>query len=87
VEAQPSHTDGYVQNTPQSSAEKHFRSQSLSIQLQISTTRTHYKEVPAVIMVGFGIGIGDVLATINLAKKIRKEFIDAPSQFDAISDE
>lgn len=35
----------------------------------------------------FGFGVGDFLAVINLAKKIRKEFIDAPSQFKEISEE
>ena len=34
----------------------------------------------------FGFGIGDFLAAIKLANKIRKEFVDAPSQFKAISD-
>lgn len=35
----------------------------------------------------FGFSIGDFLAVISLASKIRKEFVDAPSQFKAISDE
>jgi hypothetical protein len=35
----------------------------------------------------FGFSVGDFLAAIQLAKKIRKEFADAPSQFDGISDE
>ncbi|KAB8225326.1 hypothetical protein BDV33DRAFT_231663 [Aspergillus novoparasiticus] len=35
----------------------------------------------------FGFSIGDFLAVIELANKIRKEFIDAPSQFKAIDDE
>ncbi|KAF7922343.1 uncharacterized protein EAE97_011085 [Botrytis byssoidea] len=33
----------------------------------------------------FGFGIGDILAVIELAKKIRKDFVDAPSQFNDIS--
>ncbi|THV45381.1 hypothetical protein BGAL_0496g00050 [Botrytis galanthina] len=33
----------------------------------------------------FGFGIGDILAVIELAKKIRKDFVDAPSQFKDIS--
>ncbi|KAF7885212.1 hypothetical protein EAF00_011030 [Botryotinia globosa] len=33
----------------------------------------------------FGIGIGDILAVIELAKKTRKDFVDAPSQFKDIS--
>ncbi|KAF7880334.1 uncharacterized protein EAF02_007180 [Botrytis sinoallii] len=33
----------------------------------------------------FGFGIGDILAVIELAKKIRKDFADAPSQFKDIS--
>jgi len=35
----------------------------------------------------FGFSVGDFLAVIDLAKRIRKEFIDAPGQFKAISDE
>ncbi|KAB8304031.1 hypothetical protein EYC80_005377 [Monilinia laxa] len=35
----------------------------------------------------FGFGIGDILAVIELAQKIRKEFSDAPSQYRAISDD
>ncbi|KAK6822051.1 hypothetical protein RU639_006694 [Aspergillus parasiticus] len=35
----------------------------------------------------FGFSIGDFLAVIGLANKIRKEFVDAPSQFKAINDE
>ncbi|TGO37978.1 hypothetical protein BHYA_0084g00080 [Botrytis hyacinthi] len=33
----------------------------------------------------FGFGIGDILAVIELAKRIRKDFVDAPSQFRDIS--
>ncbi|KAH6718299.1 hypothetical protein BKA61DRAFT_599405 [Leptodontidium sp. MPI-SDFR-AT-0119] len=35
----------------------------------------------------FGFSVGDFIAAIELAKKIRKEFVDAPGQFKAISDE
>jgi hypothetical protein len=35
----------------------------------------------------FGFSVGDFIAVIELANKIRKEFVDAPSQFKAISDE
>lgn len=35
----------------------------------------------------FGFSIGDFIAVGELANKIRKEFVDAPSQFKAISDE
>jgi hypothetical protein len=35
----------------------------------------------------FGFGVGDILAVIALASKIRKEFVRAPSQFKDISDE
>ena len=34
-----------------------------------------------------GFGVGDFMAAIELASKIRKEFADAPNQFKAISDE
>jgi hypothetical protein len=35
----------------------------------------------------FGFGMGDFIAVLELANKIRKEFADATSQFKAISDE
>jgi hypothetical protein len=35
----------------------------------------------------FGFSVGDFVAAIELANKIRKEFVDAPSQFKGISDE
>ncbi|KAJ5381577.1 uncharacterized protein N7496_004005 [Penicillium cataractarum] len=35
----------------------------------------------------FGIGVGDFLAVIKLATKVRREFAGAPDQFKAISDE
>ena len=35
----------------------------------------------------FGFSVGDFIAAIKLANKIRKEFADAPSQFKDISDE
>jgi len=35
----------------------------------------------------FGFSIGDFLAAIELANKIRKEFVNAPTQFKAITDE
>jgi hypothetical protein len=35
----------------------------------------------------FGFGIGDFLAVLSLANEIRKDFVSAPSQFKAISDE
>ena len=35
----------------------------------------------------FGFSVGDFITVIELANKIRKEFVDAPSQFKAISDE
>ncbi|KAJ5747465.1 uncharacterized protein N7511_009161 [Penicillium nucicola] len=35
----------------------------------------------------FGFGVGDFLAVIKLASKVRKNLIDAPVQFQAISDE
>jgi hypothetical protein len=33
----------------------------------------------------FGFSVGDFLTAIELASKIRKEFVDAPSQFKDIS--
>ncbi|KAH7418500.1 hypothetical protein BKA64DRAFT_590520, partial [Cadophora sp. MPI-SDFR-AT-0126] len=35
----------------------------------------------------FGFGVGDLIKVIELANKIRKDFVEAPSQFNAISDE
>ena len=35
----------------------------------------------------FGFSVGDFIAAIELCNKIRREFVDAPSQFKAISDE
>jgi hypothetical protein len=35
----------------------------------------------------FGYSVGDFIAILQLAKNIRKQFVDAPSQFKAISDE
>jgi hypothetical protein len=35
----------------------------------------------------FGFSVGDFIAAIQLANDIRKEFVDAPGQFKAISDE
>jgi hypothetical protein len=39
------------------------------------------------ITMSFGFSVGDFIAVIELANKIRKDFVDAPSQFKAISDE
>jgi hypothetical protein len=38
------------------------------------------------ITMSFGFSVGDFIAAFELANKIRKEFVDAPSQFKAISD-
>jgi hypothetical protein len=35
----------------------------------------------------FGFGIGDIVAVLTLASKLRKRFVDSPAQFRAISDE
>jgi hypothetical protein len=35
----------------------------------------------------FGFSIGDFITAIELANKIRKKFVGAPSQFENISDE
>jgi hypothetical protein len=35
----------------------------------------------------FGFSVGDFIAAIERCNKIRREFVDAPSQFKAISDE
>ena len=35
----------------------------------------------------FGFSIGDCITVYELASKIRKQFVDSPDQFKAISDE
>jgi len=35
----------------------------------------------------FGIGIGDILASLRLVNQIRTRFVDAPEQYKAISNE
>jgi hypothetical protein len=35
----------------------------------------------------FGFSVGDFIAVLQLANKIRKEFVDAPEHFKAISEE
>jgi hypothetical protein len=35
----------------------------------------------------FGFSIGDFITVLQLATQIRQQFIDAPDQFRAISDE
>jgi hypothetical protein len=35
----------------------------------------------------FGFSIGDFIAVLELANRIRKQFVQAPAQFKAISDE
>ncbi|KAI9808039.1 MAG: hypothetical protein M1827_007545 [Pycnora praestabilis] len=35
----------------------------------------------------FGYSVGDFIAVCELAKKVRKRFVDSPKQFRAISDE
>jgi len=39
------------------------------------------------VTMSFGFSIGDLITVIGLANKIRKEFVDAPSQFKDVSDE
>ncbi len=39
------------------------------------------------VTMSFGFSVADFLAAIELVNKIRKEFVDAPSQFKDISDE
>ena len=45
-----------------------------------------YLEYRADITMSFGFSVGDFIAAIELANKIRKDFVDAPSQFKGISD-
>lgn len=35
----------------------------------------------------FGFGVGDIIKTLELANEIRTRFVDAPPQYEAISDE
>jgi hypothetical protein len=33
----------------------------------------------------FGFSLGDIIAVIDIARRIRKDFVDAPSQLEDIS--
>ena len=35
----------------------------------------------------FGVGVGDFLAILNLARELRQRFVDAPEAFAQIRDE
>jgi hypothetical protein len=35
----------------------------------------------------FGFSVGDFITVLQLANKFRERFVDAPEQFEAISDE
>jgi hypothetical protein len=39
------------------------------------------------VVISVGVGLGDFIAVAQLAGSIWKQFIDAPSQFKAISEE
>lgn len=39
------------------------------------------------IKMSFGFSVGDFATAIQLANKIRREFVDSPSQFKAVTDE
>jgi hypothetical protein len=39
------------------------------------------------VRMSFGYGVGDFLKALELANEIRTRFVDAPEQFEAISDE
>lgn len=39
------------------------------------------------ITMSFGFSVGDFVAVLQLANDVRKQFVDAPSQFKAISEE
>ncbi len=58
----------------------------LSVLLSLIFFCANNRAVLAITM-SFGFSVGDFIAAIELAKKIRKEFIDAPGQFKDISDE
>lgn len=42
---------------------------------------------PFKVTMSFGFGVGDFITVLQLANKIRERFVDAPEQFEAISDE
>ena len=63
--------------------ERHF----LPIELVMVFVANPYSHSPANFIMSFGFSVGDLIAAIELANKIRKEFVDAPSLFKAISDE
>lgn len=39
------------------------------------------------VTMNFGVSVGDFITVLQLANNIRKQFVDTPSQFKAISDE
>ena len=41
----------------------------------------------AISKMSFGFSIGDFIAVMELANRVRKEFVAAPSQFKSLSDE
>jgi hypothetical protein len=45
-----------------------------------------YLEYSATITMSFGFSVGDFIVAIELANRIRKDFVDAPSQFKATTD-
>jgi hypothetical protein len=45
-----------------------------------------YLDYRANTTMSFGFSVGDFIAAIELANKIRKDFVDAPGQFSGMSD-
>ena len=57
-------------------------------QLDATTSIPHLTLVLVhAIAMSFGYSVGDFLALLNLANIVRKQFVDAPAQFKAVSDE
>lgn len=51
------------------------------------TTSFRLRRAVSNVTMSFGFSVGDFVAVYQLANKIRKELVDAPSQFKDISDE
>ena len=73
-----------VQPAKHSSLILYFLSKSAAI-----SHPTHLRAIADLLDVTMsaGFGVGDFIAVLQLANNTRKQFVDAPSQFKAISEE
>jgi hypothetical protein len=65
-----------------------FRSLFSLVPIPLSlASRVLLTELCLTFTMSFGFSVGDFIAAIELANKIRKDFVGAPKQFKEISDE